>query len=89
MEQNYQRAKNKEWPLREAFLKNSPFLLLDEATSSLDSRSENKINPPLDTLMSNRTTLVIAHRLSTIIDADRIVILDDGRIVDIGTHKKL
>ena len=72
-----------------AFLKNSPFLLLDEATSSLDSRSENKINQSLDTLMSNRTTLVIAHRLSTIIDADRIVILDDGRIVDIGTHKKL
>ncbi len=72
-----------------AFLKNSPFLLLDEATSSLDSKSENKINKSLDSLMSNRTTLVIAHRLSTIIDADKIIILDNGKIVDTGTHKKL
>jgi len=72
-----------------AFLKNSPFLLLDEATSSLDSKSENKINRSLEQLMKNRTTLVIAHRLSTIIDADRIVILDGGKIIDIGKHKEL
>ncbi len=72
-----------------AFLKNSPFLLLDEATSSLDSKSENKINRSLEQLMKNRTTLVIAHRLSTIIDADRIVILDAGKIIDIGRHKEL
>ncbi len=72
-----------------AFLKNSPFLLLDEATSSLDSKSENKINRSLDHLMKNRTTLVIAHRLSTIIDANRIIILDNGEILDIGNHKEL
>ena len=72
-----------------AFLKNSPFLLLDEATSSLDSKSESKINRSLYQLMKNRTTLVIAHRLSTIIDADRIVILDGGKIIDIGKHKEL
>ena len=72
-----------------AFLKNAPFLLLDEATSSLDSKSESRINKSLDSLMNNRTTLVIAHRLSTIINADRIVILHNGRVADIGTHKNL
>ena len=72
-----------------AFLKNAPFLLLDEATSSLDSKSESRINKSLDSLMNNRTTLVIAHRLSTIINADRIVILHNGKVADIGTHKNL
>jgi ABC-type multidrug transport system fused ATPase/permease subunit len=72
-----------------AFLKNAPFLLLDEATSSLDSKSESRINKSLDSLMKNRTTLVIAHRLSTIINADRIIILHNGKVADVGTHKNL
>jgi len=62
---------------------------LDEATSSLDSKSESRINKSLDSLMKNRTTLVIAHRLSTIINADRIIILHNGKVADIGAHKNL
>jgi subfamily B ATP-binding cassette protein MsbA len=72
-----------------AFLKNSPFLLLDEATSSLDSRSEKKIQTSLDKLMKNKTSLVIAHRLSTIIDADKIILLQNGKIEDIDKHSNL
>ena len=72
-----------------AFLKNSPFLLLDEATSSLDSRSERKIQKSLINLMKNKTSLVIAHRLSTIIDADKIILLHNGKIEDIDKHKNL
>ncbi|MBD22181.1 MAG: ABC transporter permease [Alphaproteobacteria bacterium] len=72
-----------------AFLKNSPFLLLDEATSSLDSRSEKKIQTSLANLMKNKTSLVIAHRLSTIIDADKIILLHHGKIVEIDSHKNL
>jgi len=72
-----------------AFLKNSPFLLLDEATSSLDSRSERKIQKSLTDLMKNKTSLVIAHRLSTIIDADKIILLHNGKIEDIDRHKNL
>ena len=72
-----------------AFLKNSPFLLLDEATSSLDSRSERKIQKSLINLMKNKTSLVIAHRLSTIIDADKIILLHNGKIEDIDRHKNL
>ena len=72
-----------------AFLKNSPFLLLDEATSALDSKSEMKIHYSLKSLMKNRTSLIIAHRLSTIIDADNIILLNDGKIENIGTHKFL
>ncbi len=72
-----------------AFLKNSPFLLLDEATSSLDSRSERKIQKSLTDLMKNKTSLVIAHRLSTIIDADKIILLHNGKIEDIDGHKNL
>ncbi len=72
-----------------AFLKNSPFLLLDEATSALDSKSEMKIHNSLQSLMKNRTSLIIAHRLSTIIDADKIILLNDGKIENIGTHKFL
>ena len=63
--------------------------LLDEATSSLDSRSEKKIQDSLDKLISNKTALIIAHRLSTVIDADRIVIINNGEIVDIGKHSSL
>ncbi|MFO8004998.1 ATP-binding cassette domain-containing protein, partial [Thioalkalivibrio sp.] len=72
-----------------ALLKDAPILILDEATSALDSESEQKIQDALETLMHNRTTLVIAHRLSTIEDADRIVVLDAGRIVESGTHAQL
>lgn len=72
-----------------AILKNPPLLILDEATSSLDSVSEALVQKALEKLMKDRTTIVIAHRLSTIINSDRIVILDKGRIVDIGTHNEL
>ena len=72
-----------------AFIKNSPFLLLDEATSSLDSKSEKKIQLSLKNLMKNKTSLIIAHRLSTIIDCDKIILLNKGSIVAVGSHKKL
>ena len=72
-----------------AFLKNSPFLLLDEATSSLDSISEEKIQKALRSLMIGRTSLVIAHRLSTIKDADKILVVEKGKILDSGSHKEL
>ena len=72
-----------------AVLKNSPIILLDEATSSLDSESEEKVQNAIINLTKNKTTLVIAHRLSTIIRADKIFVLNQGKIVDIGTHTEL
>ena len=72
-----------------AFLKNAPILLLDEATSSLDAESESLVQEAIKKLMKDRTTLVIAHRLSTIINADQIIVLDDGKIVESGTHEEL
>ncbi len=72
-----------------ALLKNAPILILDEATSALDTESERQVQAALTTLMKNRTTLVIAHRLSTIEHADKIVVLDQGRIVEVGTHAEL
>ena len=72
-----------------ALLKDAPLLILDEATSSLDTHSERKIQAALDQLMKNRTTLVIAHRLSTVEGADSIIVLDNGRIVEAGTHREL
>jgi len=72
-----------------AILKNAPLLLLDEATSALDAASERDVQTALEHAMRNRTTLVIAHRLATVQRADRIVVMDLGRIIDIGTHAKL
>jgi subfamily B ATP-binding cassette protein MsbA len=72
-----------------AILKDAPILILDEATSALDSESERYVQAALETLMQGRTTLVIAHRLSTIEKADRIVVMQKGEIVEIGTHAEL
>lgn len=72
-----------------ALLKNAPILILDEATSALDTESERIIQGALEELMHNRTTLVIAHRLSTVEKADRILVLDGGKVVECGTHKEL
>lgn len=72
-----------------ALLKNAPILILDEATSALDTESEQMVQKALDNLMANRTTFVIAHRLSTVMHADRILVLEDGRIVESGSHDEL
>jgi subfamily B ATP-binding cassette protein MsbA len=72
-----------------ALLKNAPVLILDEATSALDSESERHVQAALETLMQGRTTLVIAHRLSTVEKADRIVVMEQGRIAETGTHAEL
>jgi ATP-binding cassette, subfamily B, bacterial len=72
-----------------ALLRDAPILLLDEATSALDAESEQLVQQALDTLMAQRTTIVIAHRLATVRKADRIVVLDDGRIAEQGTHEAL
>jgi subfamily B ATP-binding cassette protein MsbA len=72
-----------------AVLKNPPVMLLDEATSALDTESEKLVQEALNNLMKNRTSLVIAHRLSTIQNADAIVVLEDGKIREQGTHQEL
>ena len=72
-----------------AVLKDAPILLLDEATSALDSESERAVQDALDRLMQGRTTLVVAHRLATILSADRILVMEDGRVVEEGTHAAL
>ncbi|HEU5401010.1 MAG TPA: ATP-binding cassette domain-containing protein, partial [Terriglobales bacterium] len=72
-----------------ALLKNAPILILDEATSALDTESEALVQAALQNLMANRTVFVIAHRLSTVRRADRIVVLENGQISDIGSHEDL
>ena len=72
-----------------ALLKNPPILILDEATSALDTESEKKVQKAIEALMKDRTTLVIAHRLSTVQNADMIIVIDGGKVVETGTHQKL
>lgn len=72
-----------------AILRDAKVLLLDEATSALDAESERLVQDALDRLMANRTTIVIAHRLATVRAADRIIVMDDGRIVEEGRHDTL
>jgi ATP-binding cassette subfamily C protein CydCD len=72
-----------------AFLKDAPILVLDEATSHLDAVNEQMVRGALDRLASDRTTLVIAHRLSTVMNADLIVVMDQGKVVDTGSHDEL
>jgi len=72
-----------------AILKNAPILILDEATSSLDTESEREVQQAIENLVQSRTTFVIAHRLSTIRNAHRIIVINDGRIVEEGTHETL
>jgi subfamily B ATP-binding cassette protein MsbA len=72
-----------------AILKDAPILILDEATSALDAESEHLVQTALASLLEGRTTLVIAHRLSTVERADRILVMDSGRVVESGTHAEL
>ena len=72
-----------------ATLKKSPFLILDEATSSVDTRTEELVQVAMDNLTKGRTSFIIAHRLSTIKNADLILVMKDGNIIEQGTHKKL
>jgi subfamily B ATP-binding cassette protein MsbA len=72
-----------------AILKDAPILILDEATSSLDNESERLVQEALARLMAGRTTIVVAHRLSTIRHADRIAVIDDGWLLELGTHEEL
>ena len=72
-----------------AFIRQAPIVILDEATSALDNKSEAVVQKALDNLMKNRTVFVIAHRLSTVVNADKIVVLNEGHIVEEGTHEEL
>jgi subfamily B ATP-binding cassette protein MsbA len=87
--QNLSGGQRQRISIARALLKDSPVLILDEATAALDNESERRVQQELSTLMRGRTTLVIAHRLSTVEGADRIIVLDRGRIVEMGNHREL
>jgi subfamily B ATP-binding cassette protein MsbA len=87
--QNFSGGQRQRISIARALLKDSPVLILDEATAALDNESERRVQQELAVLMQGRTTLVIAHRLSTVESADRIIVLDQGRIVEIGNHQEL
>jgi subfamily B ATP-binding cassette protein MsbA len=87
--QNLSGGQRQRISIARALLKDSPVLILDEATAALDNESERRVQQELSTLMRGRTTLVIAHRLSTVESADRIIVLDRGRIVEMGNHREL
>jgi len=72
-----------------AILRDAPVLLLDEATSALDAESERAVQLAFEDMSKSKTTLVIAHRLATVLKADRIIVMDEGRIVETGTHQEL
>ena len=72
-----------------AMIKNAPIIILDEATSALDNKSEAIVQKALENLMRDKTVFVIAHRLSTIKNADTIIVINDGRLAEIGTHEEL
>jgi ATP-binding cassette, subfamily B, bacterial MsbA len=87
--QNFSGGQRQRISIARALLKNAPVLMLDEATAALDNESERRVQQELSTLMQGRTTLVIAHRLSTVEGATRIIVLDAGRIAEMGTHQEL
>jgi subfamily B ATP-binding cassette protein MsbA len=87
--QNFSGGQRQRISIARALLKDAPVLMLDEATAALDNESERRVQQELSTLMQGRTTLVIAHRLSTVEGADRIIVLDEGRIIESGTHQEL
>jgi subfamily B ATP-binding cassette protein MsbA len=87
--QNFSGGQRQRISIARALLKDSPVLILDEATASLDNESERRVQQELGILMEGRTTLVIAHRLSTVEGADRIIVLEQGRIVESGNHQEL
>jgi ATP-binding cassette, subfamily B, bacterial MsbA len=87
--QNFSGGQRQRISIARALLKNAPVLILDEATAALDNESERRVQQELGLLMQGRTTLVIAHRLSTVEGADRILVMDQGRIVESGTHREL
>ncbi len=87
--QNFSGGQRQRISIARALLKNAPVLVLDEATAALDNESERRVQQELAVLMRGRTTLVIAHRLSTVENADRIIVLEQGRIVESGTHREL